>query len=261
MPEASSRRIARNTQLILKNEALLAKVADPVGGSYLIEAITDSIATKAWKVLQELEGAGGYRKAKSAGVIRSVLEHCGATREKAADYRRLVLTGTNRFADTAEKALDRVDRSWVGSAARVAQAFEDLRLRTERAELRGISPRIVLAEIGDAKMRGARSQFAADFLACAGLESDTRRFERAATIALSYADVIVLCSSDEQYPAIAEELMPILKERANGALVLVAGNPASAEHLRKLGIWDCVHLRSNAVEVLARLQRQIGIEG
>ena len=68
-PEESSRRIARNTQLVLKNEALLGRVADPLGGSYLIESITNDIGAKAWKVFQEIESAGGYRKAMAAGVI------------------------------------------------------------------------------------------------------------------------------------------------------------------------------------------------
>jgi len=260
VPDESSRGLARNTQLILKKETLLERVADPVGGSYAIESITDAIATKAWKVFQELETAGGYRKAKAAGFIGSVLEHCSASRRKAASCRRLVLTGTNRFANPTERALDRVDLVQTDSVARVAVAFEQLRLRTERAERKGKSVRILLAELGDAKMRGARSQFAAEFLACAGLSSETQVFERVEAIAARGADVIVLCSSDREYAAIAEELMPMMKDRGNEAQVLIAGHPESTEQLRKLGILDFIHLRSNAVDVLGRLLDRIGIE-
>ncbi len=126
--------------------------------------------------------------------------------------------------------------------------------------MKGRSPRILLAEIGDTKMRSARSQFAADFMTCAGLASETRRFDRAEQIAASTTDAIVLCSSDQEYLPIAAELMPTMKERGNAAVVLIAGNPETAQQLRELGIQDFIHLRSNAVEVLTRLQKQIGIE-
>jgi methylmalonyl-CoA mutase len=63
MPDEASRRLARNTQIILKQEAFLARVADPGGGSYYLETLTDSIAASAWQLLQEIESAGGYRNA------------------------------------------------------------------------------------------------------------------------------------------------------------------------------------------------------
>ena len=260
IPDENSRRIARNTQLILKREAQLARVADPIGGSYLIESVTNTIATKAWRIFQELEAAGGYRKARSVGVIDSVIEHCSESRNKSVASRRLTLTGTNRFANTRESALDRVDEARTEYEARVAGGFEKLRLRTERAERNGKSLRVLLAEIGDARMRSARSQFAGDFIGCAGLLVDIQRFESPEQIAGSDADVIVLCSSDPEYPAIVEELEQRMKKRGNGAVILIAGNPESAEQLRELGIFDFVHLKSNAVDVLGRLQQQIGIE-
>ena len=65
-PNEASRRLARNTQLILKHEALLARVADPGGGSYCLEVLTDTIARNAWKLLQKIEVDGGYRKSSTA---------------------------------------------------------------------------------------------------------------------------------------------------------------------------------------------------
>jgi methylmalonyl-CoA mutase len=134
-------------------------------------------------------------------------------------------------------------------------------MRTERfADLIGRQPRIVLAEIGDSKMRAARSQFAADLLACAGLVACKSVFESADRIADSDAEVIVLCSSDAEYLSVAEELMPILKLHCSPTNVIIAGNPETAEQLRDIGIVDFIHLRSDAVEVLARIQQLIGIK-
>ncbi len=259
-PDESSRRLARNTQIVLKQEALLSRVADPLGGAYLVEALTSSIASKAWKSFQELETAGGYRKAIAGGVMASVLERRISLREQAAASRRRVLTGTNRFADASEKEPEGSDASRMNFGPRVAQAFEHLRLRTERFEKRtGRQPRILLAEIGDARMRSARSQFSADFLACAGLVSRKQQFESAGQIAGCDADLLVLCSSDAEYLPIAGELLPMLRERGCLTTVVIAGNPDTTEDLRSLGITEFIHLRSNAVEVLSRLQQQIGI--
>jgi methylmalonyl-CoA mutase len=134
-------------------------------------------------------------------------------------------------------------------------------LRTEQFTHRtGNQLRILLAEIGDAKMRSARAQFAADFLACAGFAPGKQQFEHAEQIAGCDADLIVLCSSDAEYLTIAGDLLSILRDRGSHAKVVIAGNPDTAEQLRNLGVADFIHLRSNAVEVLAGLQQLIGIK-
>jgi methylmalonyl-CoA mutase len=260
-PDDSSRRLARNTQIVLKQEALLSRVADPLGGAYLVEVLTNSIASRAWKLFQELETGGGYQKALAAGVIASVLNRRTSSREQAVASRRRVLTGTNRFADASEQALGRIDEARTDSAPRAAQAFETLRLRTEQfIRHTGSQPRILLAEIGDIKMRSARSQFAADFLACAGLNASAQQFQQSEQIADSDAALIVLCSSDAEYLPIAADLLSILKNRDTQTNVVIAGNPDTGKQLRNLGIADFIHLRSNAAEVLADIQRLIGIE-
>ena len=253
-----SRRLARNTQIILKQEAHLARVADAAGGSYYLEALTHSIAERAWKQLQEIEAGGGFRKAQA--MIEQTLETGKAAQTKAAIMRRRVLTGTNRFADAAEQALERIGGELVHDSGRAALPFEEMRLRTERhAGKTGTKPRILLAEIGDAKMRAARSGFAADFLACAGLGVDTRRFETPLDIAAAEADMVVLCSSDPEYLAIATELLAQMKLRGVQTPVVVAGNPESAEQLRAIGITEFIHVRSNPIEVLTRLQQRMGM--
>ena len=80
-PDEASRRLARNTQIILKDEAFLARVADPAGGSYYVETLTDSIASRAWKLLQEIESAGGWRKASDL-ITRRLKQGSSARQEK-----------------------------------------------------------------------------------------------------------------------------------------------------------------------------------
>ncbi|MGO8934666.1 MAG: methylmalonyl-CoA mutase family protein [Terracidiphilus sp.] len=260
-PDEASRRLARNTQLLLKHEAWMGRVADAGGGSYFIEALTDSLAREGWKLMQEIEAHGGYRKAQAEGLIAQTLGRSMAAREKAVAVRRRVLVGTNQFANTAERALGRVEAARMSETKRGAQPYEELRMRTERhAALTGLTPRVLLAEVGDVKMRTARSNFAANFFACAGFETVTRRFRKGAEIAAAEGDLIVLCSANAEYAAITAELMAKLKELVRTTPVIVAGNPEDAETLVAAGVADFVHLRSNPVEVLTKWQEWMGIK-
>ena len=260
-PDEASRRLARNTQIILKREALLSRVADPGAGSYCLEAITDFIASEGWKSMQKIEAAGGYQKAVAEGLIVRVLEQSLAAREKAVALRRRVFTGTNQYANPEERVLDRIEPLRFPGERRGAQSYERLRLRTERhAAMAGRLPRVLLAEFGDVKMRAARSNFAANLFACAGFEIVTQRFQDADEIAATEAGLIVLCSSDHEYLELATKLAPRLKALGRTTPVIVAGNPESAESLRVAGVADFIHVRSNPVEVLTNWQQQLGIK-
>ncbi len=259
-PDEASRRLARNTQILLKREALLSRVADPGAGSYCLEVLTDFIAVEGWKTMQWIEAAGGYGKARADGQIARALELSLAAREKAVVTRRRIFTGTNQYANLHEKALDRIDFSRLSGTRRGAQAYEQLRLRTERhAAGTGKCPRVLLAEIGDVKMRSARSNFAANFFGCAGFDIVTRRFDNSDEIAASDAELIVLCSSDPEYLALATELIEKLKALGRETPVLIAGNPDSVEQLRAAGVADFVHIRRNPIEFLTAWQQKLGI--
>jgi methylmalonyl-CoA mutase len=259
-PDPASRRLARNTQILLKHEALLARVADPAAGSYCIEALTDSIAREAWKRMQQIEAAGGFRKAQAEGRIREALEKSLNARAKAIISRRRVFTGTNQYANAAEKALNRINEPRLTSRQRGTQGFEQLRLRTERhAAKRGSAPLVLLAEFGDPQMRTARSGFASSLLACAGFDLITRAFTSAGEIAAGDCALIVLCSSDPEYLPMATSLMGIFKETGRTTPVLIAGNPETAQQLLAAGVADFVHIRSNPIELLAAWQQRLGI--
>jgi methylmalonyl-CoA mutase len=110
-------------------------------------------------------------------------------------------------------------------------------------------------------MRAARANFAANFFACAGFEAARKRFRNAAEIAAAEGDLIVLCSADQEYGALAAELMPRLQALGRTTPVIVAGNPEAAEQLKATGIADFVNMRSNPVEVLTKWQERLGIKG
>jgi methylmalonyl-CoA mutase len=257
----ATRRLARNTQILLKHEASVSRVADAGGGSYSLEIITDFIVREGWKIMQEIEAAGGYRKARESGQIARALQESLAFKEKAVVSRRKIFTGTSQHADVSEKALHRIDITRVNGVKRGAQPFEQLRLRTERhAAQTGKTPNILLAEIGDMKIRAARSNFAANFFACAGFDMLTKQYDNVNDIAAVDSDLIVLCSSDPEYGLLAPELIAKLKALGRKTPVIVAGNPDAAEQLKFAGVADFVHVRSNAVEMLTKWQAQLGIK-
>ena len=223
--------------------------------------ITDLIAQGAWKLMQTLEASGGFRKAEADGRLAEALQRSLAAREKAVDLRRRILTGTNQYADPSERALGLIEPLCLARERRGAHSYESLRLRTERhAANTGRVPCVLLAEFGDVRMRSARSNFAANFLACAGFDIVTQRFENADEIATSHADLIVLCSSDPEYLGLATELAARLKKLGRKTPVIVAGNPETAEELRAAGIADFIHIRSNPIELLTQWQHRLGIK-
>jgi methylmalonyl-CoA mutase len=108
-------------------------------------------------------------------------------------------------------------------------------------------------------MRAARSAFVAEFLACAGLAAEIRRFETPREIAAADADLVVVCSSDPEYLALVTDLLPQMKSCGSQAPVLVAGNPETVQQLRAAGVSEFIHLRSNPIEVLTHVQQLLGI--
>jgi len=240
-------RLAENIQLILREESHLDKVADPAGGSYYIEALTSSMARAAWKQFQQVEAAGGYAQSVKSGSMAAAVKQSREAKQNAVAARRRTLVGVNNFPNIHE----RIDATAPAEpAGRLAEAFERLRLRTQRhAAKTGRTPRVLLLTHGDLKMRMARAQFCQNFIGCAG-------FEIVESPELQDADIVVLCSSDPEYLALAQEVCPKVK-----APVIVAGNPKEQiTALEHAGVAGFVHVQSNAVETLTAWQNRLGME-
>lgn len=272
-PTEFAERVAKNQQLILKHESHLDKVADPAGGSYYIESLTASIATEAWKQFLALEEAGGFHKAVKEGRIKAEVEGAGDNRRTALAKRKEILLGTNQYPNFSETSDGRrpvgkccncgchsqENEAMTLTAKRLGEEFEQLRLATEES---GRRPKAFMLTIGNLAMRQARAQFSCNFLAAAGYEViDNLGFksvEEGVEAALkANADIVVICSSDDEY---AEYAIPAYNAVKDKAIFIVAGAPACSGELQKAGIENFIHVRVNVLETLKALNAKLGIK-
>ena len=267
-PDEFSERLARNQQLLLKEESHLDKIVDPAGGSYYVETLTMSIANEAWKLFLATEEQGGFYAALKAGEVQKAVNESSDKRQTDVARRKESLLGTNQFPNFNEIANDKIeceggkcccghnndaeaetDAVEALKNTRAASEFEALRLETERS---GKRPKVFMLTIGNLAMRLARSQFSANFFACAGYQIiDNLGFdtvEAGVEAAMEkQADVVVLCSSDDEYATLAPEAFKALAGRAE---FVVAGAPACSDDLKAVGITEFVNVRSNVLETL-----------
>ncbi len=265
-PDDFSERIARNQQFLLKEESHLDKVVDPAGGSYYVETLTVAIANEAWKLFLEVEDNGGYLAMVNNGQVQAAIREASEKRHTDVARRKEVLLGTNQFPNINEMAAEKIQAKAGCSCcchsseeeceegnglptSRAASDFEALRLATEAAANR---PKVFMLTIGNLAMRLARAQFSTNFFGCAGYEIiDNLGFDtvqQGIDAALEKgADVVVLCSSDDEYATLAPEAFKYLAGRAE---FVVAGAPACTEDLQAVGIKDFVHVRCNVLDTL-----------
>jgi methylmalonyl-CoA mutase len=339
-PDEFARRIARNTQSILQSEAHMREVIDPAGGSWYIEALTDEVADRSWKLFQAIEAAGGIAVSIQQG---SLQEQVGATSAQRADgvaRRKDPIVGVTVYANTLEVPLAAGD---AGRAAAATERANEIRLyRTVRdssssaaavgriaahanegtaalmsaliaaagtgatvgellnaipvdgeeapvevtpliptrlsagveslrhamhkaAQSNGHPVRVFLATMGPVAQHKARADFAAGFFAVAGCEvitpSGFATPEDAARAAVeSGAEITVMCSTDETYPALVPPFCKAVRGSSNDLTIVLAGYPQDhVEALRAAGIEEFIHIRSNVLETLRSLLAKKGV--
>ena len=272
-PTEFAERIARNQQLLLKEEAHFDKLVDVSGGSYTIEHLTDAIAQEGWKLFLAVEEAGGFLAEALKGNITNAVNASNDKRHAAAATRREFILGTNQFPNFTETsdgkqpmgcacccatAKDETAELPVLNKERMASEFETLRLSTEKAQKQPIA---FMLTIGNLAMRQARAQFSCNFLAAAGYKvMDNLGFktvEEGVDAALAAgADIVVICSSDDEY---AEYAIPAFQYLNGRAMFVVAGAPACSEDLKAAGIENFIHVRSNQLETLKEYNAKLGI--
>ena len=272
-PAEFSNRMSRNLQTILKEESHFDKVTDPAAGSYYVETLTASIIDVAWKLFSEVENKGGYIEAFKAGFIQSLVKEAAEKRDKNIATRRESILGVNQFPnfnevadkDVTEEVVTRKAADMTGVIAeplvkyRGAQAFEAMRLATDRS---GKTPKAFMLTFGNLAMCRARAQFSSNFFAVAGIRiTDNNRFatiEEGVKAAIeSKAEIVVACSSDEEY---AEAVPQIVKLLGDKAILVVAGDPACRPELEAAGIKNFINVKSNVLETLKMYQAALGIK-
>ncbi|MCL1624882.1 methylmalonyl-CoA mutase small subunit [Bacteroides caecicola] len=269
-PNDFSERIARNQQLLLKEESHLNRIVDPAAGSYYIENLTVSIAKQAWDLFLQTEEAGGMVKAVLDSSVQNAVNSSNRARHEAVSKRKEILLGTNQYPNFNETAGEKAPLEHAcccghGDEAgefatlntdRAASEFEALRLETEHS---GKRPKAFMLTIGNLAMRQARAQFSCNFLACAGYEViDNLGFptvEEGIEAAMkANADIVVLCSSDDEY---AEYAIPAFKALNGRAMFIVAGAPACMDELKAAGIENFIHVRCNVLETLKEYNKKL----
>lgn len=270
IPTDFAERIARNQQLLLKEECHFNRIVDVAGGSYFIEELTSALAGQAWKLFLATEEEGGFLKAALEGKVQTAINETSAARHANAGKRKEFMLGTNQFPNFTEKSEGKApleskcskcactgDIPAIGDT-RLASDFENLRLSTEKAAK---VPVAFMLTIGNLAMRQARAQFSCNFLATAGYKViDNLGFstvEEGVDKALEAgADIVVLCSSDDEY---AEYAIPAYKYLDGRAMFVVAGAPACADDLKAAGIENFIHVRVDQLKTLKEYNAKLGI--
>jgi len=337
-PDSFSRRIARNTQTILREESHLDQVIDPAGGSYFIETLTEEISNNAWKLFKEIENEGGIFEAISKGLIQSSIREVTKARTKDINKRKSAIIGTNMFADINETKLEerRVDQTAfqkkraeylekfrlngtkekhesvieklhsistsnsaeivdviteayllgttlgeISSALnssnkekikveplskrRASQDFEALRQRAlDYKNLTGSLPKVYLANYGSLKEYKGRADFSKGFFEVGGFDViDHKGFTTTESVVNgsleSEAPIIVICSTDDNYPEIVPSIVKGIKDKKPDTQIILAGYPKEQidEH-KKSGIDDFIFLGADVMEKLTTLYSKIG---
>ena len=221
VPDAFARRIARNTQTILIEEANIHRVADPAAGSGAIEALTDALCQTAWWFFQKIETAGGAAEALQTGLIQRVVARVRAEREANVARRKDTLVGTSDFPDLAEDKVAVLAQSRLASLStndaalapiRLAEPFERLRDRGDaHLAKHGARPKVFLACLGRAADFNARASFAKSLFESGGIEAVQANGDNLAKrFKESGAKLACLCSSDKVYEREAETIAKAL---------------------------------------------------
>ena len=279
LPDRFARRVARNISLILMDESNIHRVSDPAAGSGAVEDLTAKLAAAAWKLLQEIEAAGGGADALTSCLIQRKVAEVRQVREANIATRRNALTGTSEFPNVSEAAIAVLDvakperpeidakmRSEALPRLRLSEPFEALRDAADRgAAGKKKRPAVFLANLGPASAFSERAAFAKNFFEAGGIEahsSDGLLKSSALPDAFkaSGAPIACLCSSNEIYAREAEAATAALK-KAGAKAVFLAGRGGNREAAwRKAGIDDFIFAGCNVLAALQQVHATLGLK-
>lgn len=271
-PSAQSRRIARNTHIVLMEESHLGRVADPGGGAWAIESLTQEIAAKAWAHVQAIETHGGLIGALRKGVLQSDIDAAHAASMADVARRKQTITGVSDFPlleETPPEA-EPFDPPPASRATmkdtikplvwrRVSEPFEALRARA-----RPQAPSVFCATLGPLSSFSARANFAKNWCAAGGvrLVGDDVAYAspEARVTAFTHVQlrVAILCGADADYETQGEDVVRALKQ-AGADWIVYAGKPADEDRWRRVGVSQFIFAGQDALDALSTLHTALGV--
>lgn len=270
------KRIARNAQLLLRYESFLDKVEDPASGSYYLEVLTKKLAETAWEKFQSIEKDGGFGASLKKGTIQKEITTRASKKREALASKKEILLGTNQYPlpterhselkDSISETEKRISYSEKSTYERLVPLrlsfeFDKWRNKTDLLVASGKkAPKVFLLTIGDLTMRKARAGFSSNFIGCLGYEIiDNLGFssvKEGVTKAKELgAEIVVLCSSDEEYATYLPEFVSEMKSQLPNSWKLLAGYPKDLiSQAESLGIDDFIHMKRNLVGFMEKAQ-------
>ncbi|WP_110927500.1 methylmalonyl-CoA mutase family protein [Bacillus massiliglaciei] len=276
----TSERIARNIHLILKEEAHLTKVADPAGGSYYVEKLTNELAEQAWTKFLEIDQAGGILHLIQTGRLQKEINEIQKERVRNAACRKESIIGTNVYPNPEEKLpfdqnkpqklpleINEATAIEPLKLKRTAEPFEILRNRSQNYQRKtGQPPKTGLINLNDIQSSKPRADFIKGMLAAGGVHPIESKGCHTAEEAADFAKetgllAYILCGSDGSCRAFGEDAVNEIKRHFPDTPVYMAGLQAEdwIGRLKKAGLEGFIHKETNAVELLERLLRQLGV--
>jgi methylmalonyl-CoA mutase len=291
-----SERIARNTQLLLKEEAHLKKVIDPAGGSWYVEKVTNQLAEEAWRFFQQIDAQGGILESLKTGWLQKEIKEIYWKRNNDILTRKQSIVGTNVYANLAEilptlnapiveqyfvemnlasqefklvsanEVESRHDIEAI-SARRLSAPYEEMRKKAALLEGKlAAKPSVGMLCLGEIKEHKARLDFIKEFLAAGGITTasgtpilsieQARQF-----ITECPARHFCICGTNEQYEMLAHEIITELKDEFPERTFFLAGLPNKEKQLLWLdeGIKQFIHLKSNCYETLSTILNDLEV--
>ena len=269
-----ARRQARNIQLVLMEESHLGRVADPAGGAWFLESLTNDLARDAWSRFQAIEAAGGLAAALTSGSLAQEVAATRKAREASVAKRKDGLIGVSEFPNPLESPVEVLHPDRAASAVtgpdlrlpgpdsqavalpayRAAAALETLR---DRAATLSAMPKIFLATLGEISDFSGRVGFASNLFAITGAEIIVGEV---GAFGASGAKVAVLCSSDGFYGSDGAKAAKALKA-AGASRLYLAGRPGDLEQaLSDAGVDDFVFAGMDVLDLLGEVLTHLGAD-
>lgn len=260
------RRIARNTGIILAEEANIGRVNDPGGGSFAVESLTTSLAEAGWAEFQKVEALGGMSEALTGGHVRTELDTLNEARAQLLATRKQPITSVSEFPLMGAKTIDTRPFQPVperGGLAwhRDSEIFEAL---VDRSSAGGDQPKVFMACLGSRRDFGAREGFSAPVWHIAGIQTIEKEGGTTDEIVDAFirsgAKVANLCSSAKVYATQGMDVAKALKDAGASAVYLSGAYTELGDDAAEDVFDGRLYLGMNVVEVLGDALDKLGVE-